>query len=140
VLEFLALEMVMANTDGYWTRASDYNIYEDAGGKFHIIPHDFNEGLGGDTHGFGGFSPRAGPELDPLTGLSDTTKPLRTRLLAIPSLRARYLGYVREIADKWLDWKWMGPLAARYQALIAADIKTDTRKLYSIEEFEQGLS
>jgi hypothetical protein len=139
-LKFLALEMAMANTDGYWTRASDYNLYEDPKGQFHIIPHDFNEGLGGDTHGFGGFSPRAGPELDPLTGLSDTTKPLRTKLLAIPSLRARYLGYVREIADKWLDWKWMGPVAARYQALIAADIKTDTRKLYTLEEFEHGLT
>ena len=42
---------------------------------------------------------------DSLVGLDDTSKPLRSKLLAVPALRARYLGYVREIADKWLDWR-----------------------------------
>ncbi|MFT3685225.1 MAG: CotH kinase family protein [Phycisphaerales bacterium] len=42
-LKFLALDVVLANGDGYWTRASDYSIYKDAAGVFHIVPHDMNE-------------------------------------------------------------------------------------------------
>jgi hypothetical protein len=42
-LKFLALDVVLANSDGYWTRASDYNLFRDKEGKFHLIPHDMNE-------------------------------------------------------------------------------------------------
>ena len=63
-------------------------------------------------------------------------KPFRSQLLAVPALRARYLRYVRDIADRWLDWKRLGPIAARYQALIAADVEADTRKLYSFDQFD----
>jgi hypothetical protein len=81
---------------------------------------------------FGG----GGPDLDPLVGLNDTTKPLRSKLLAVPALRERYLGYVRDIATKHLDWKTLVPRVQQYQALIAGDVKADTRKLYSFEAFQ----
>jgi spore coat protein CotH len=181
-LRFLALEKTLINNDGYWARASDYNLYRDVTGKFHIIPHDANEtlqpadgmammGAGGGPRGQGqgpggggfpgpppgGFGPPRGegqgqrPEgmppmpagnvkLDPFSGLDDKEKPLISRLLAVPALRARYAGYVKEIATDWLDWQKLGPLATRYQALIAADVKADTRKLDSLEAFEQGLA
>ena len=45
---------------------------------------------------------------------------------------------MRDIAEKWLDWKTLGPRVAQYQALIAADVKADTRKLYSTEAFTTG--
>jgi len=194
VLRFLAVEVALVNSDGYWARASDYSIYQDEKGKFHVIPHDQNEGLadeGGGRGGPRGFGPggpppgmgpggpppggppgpppgagqdgprrggppdvmvfapggpgdgrgrgmfgRANAELDPLIGLDDATKPLRSKLLAVPALRQRYVGYVREIAQKWLDWNTLGPRVAKYQALIAEDVKTDTRKLYSADAFK----
>jgi len=169
-LKFLAVEIALANTDGYWTRASDYNIYLDGQGRVHVLPHDMNEGLeeegggpggpgrgrGGPPGGPGGFQlppgiqlppgfqfpttfGQAGSELDPLIGLDDVTKPLRSKLLAVPALRTRYLGYVREIADKWLDWRTLEPMIRQYQSVIAADIKADTRKLYSTEQFTAGV-
>jgi hypothetical protein len=168
-LRFLALEIAFANTDGYWTRASDYNIYLDERGKIHILPHDMNEGFeeervpggpppgapaaaGGAAAGRGAppglpglppFPPtfgRAQVDLDPLIGMDDANKPLRSRLLAVPKLRARYLAYVREIAEKWLDWKTIEPIARRYQTVIAAEVKADTRKLYSTERFQADLA
>ena len=83
----------------------------------------------------GGMFGRANAELDPMIGLDDTSKPLRSKLLAVPALRQRYQKYVREIAEKWLDWNTLGPRVARYQSLIAEDVKVDTRKLYSVEAF-----
>jgi hypothetical protein len=175
VLRFLALDVALVNSDGYWTRASDYNIYQDPGGRFHVIPHDMNEalaeggggfrgrgarpgpagfppappdggppGVGGSPQGFpGGGLPgggRAGAELDPLVGLDDASKPLRSRLLAVPGLRARYLGYVRDIAEKWLDWSKIEPIVRERQALIAEEVELDTRKLYSTEAFTSDVS
>jgi spore coat protein CotH len=185
-LKFLAVEMALVNTDGYWTRASDYSIYQDERGRFHVIPHDMNEALlneggpggPGGPRGFGpggpppdsgrgfppdggpgrppdgfppppemgrrggrGFGPGGGgPDLDPLVGMDDPAKPLRSKLLAVPALRARYMGYIREIAEQSLDWKTLGPTLKDYQALIADDVKSDTRKLYSWDAFQSGFS
>jgi len=294
VLRFLALENALINNDGYWVRTSDYNIYQDAKGKFHILPHDMNETFarpgrpgfggvvfgpampiaaemfsqgdknsdkkltgeefvalagawfdkldkgiegkvtqeqftgpflvpapngapGGDAPVRGGFQPKtfAGPglfdvldrdkdgtltraemsdvfsnwfakwdaakagmlteekvraglteilpgpppfgrgrggrgpgggikvegvKLDPLVAANDPDKPLISKLLAVPALRTRYLGYVRDIADKWLDWKNLGPLAQQYQSMIAADVRADTRKLDSSDDFVKSLT
>jgi hypothetical protein len=138
VLRFLALDVALVNSDGYWTRASDYSIYQDPRGRFHVIPHDMNEGLaeGGNGRGFGG---RVSATLDPLVGLDDPGKPLRSKLLAVPALRAKYLGYVRDIAERWLDWAVIGPMVEEYQTLIAADVEIDTKKLYSTEQFAAGV-
>ena len=169
-LKFLALDNTLVNNDGYWVRASDYNIYLDTGGRFHIVPHDTNEtfasgggrggaggmngpmpgGRGGDVFGRpggpGGPGGRGGrgmmggdATLDPLVGLNDASKPLRSKLLAVPALRAKYLAYTKEIATKWLDWKTLGPLVTKHHALIAADVKSDTRKLDSNESFDAGV-
>lgn len=160
VLRFLALEVALVNGDGYWTRASDYSIYQDEQGRFHVIPHDVNEammaegggggpgGFGGGRGGFGGggrfdgggggFGGGGGPELDPLTGINDSTKPLRSRLLAVPELQERYLGYVSEIAETWLDWEEISPLLEGYRELIRADVERDTRKLYTTAAFDEG--
>lgn len=176
-VEFLAVEIALVNSDGFWTRASDYSLYEDEKGVVHILPHDVNEGLGAEEGppgggrrggrpggpppdmgggfpfppppgaGPGGFGGRGfgrgpmggGTDLDPIVGLDDQSKPLRSKLLAVPALRAKYLAHVRDIADKWLDWNRLGPLASKYHTLIAEDVHIDTRKLYTNEGFDAGL-
>jgi hypothetical protein len=142
-LRFMAVEVALVNTDGYWTRASDYNLYRDPAGRFHVIPHDVNEGLGGGGGGggFGGGFGNRGPNLDPLVAATDPSKPLYSKLLAVPALRQKYLGYVREIAEKWLDWNTtLLPIAKAGHDLIAADVKIDTRKLYDNAGFAAGVS
>lgn len=62
-LWFLALDVALVNSDGYWTRASDYSIYLDPKGVFHLIPHDMNEAFR-DEEGPGrrpGMRPGGGP-------------------------------------------------------------------------------
>ncbi len=174
VLRFLALENVLANSDGYWTRASDYMIYLHPDGKFRILPYDYNETLleeeqgpggggrggpprrnmdasgagnmadgmqppvdrqGGPPPGGGGGHDEGGVTLDPLGSADRDDRPLASRLLAVPELRTRYLQYVYEIADTWLDPEVLGPMIGRYDQLIDADIWEDTRKLSSYEEY-----
>ena len=48
--------------------------------------------------------------------------------------------YVRDVAEKWLDWKKLEPIVKARQALIAEDVKTDPRKLYSTEAFAADIS
>ncbi len=197
VLRFLALENALINNDGYWVRTSDYDLYEDPKGRFHVIPSDFNEtfarpggpgfggppgmrgmrgfrgGMGGGVAGpelqdvpagggLGGApapsgvaptpfrrqgNPRGpsaagvrGLELDPLIAASDDSKPLISKLLAVPEWRARYVGYVREIAEKWLDWDKLGPIASKAHDLIAPEVARDTRKLDSTDAFQASLT
>ena len=136
-LKFLAIEMALVNSDGYWSRASDYNLYRGPDGRFHIIPHDVNEGLGG--QGGGGFG-GGGARLDPLAAVNDPGKPLYSKLLAVPALRQKYLGYVRDIATKWLDWNAVYPMLKSAHDLIGPEVRLDTRKLYDVEGFEAGIA
>ncbi|HVJ68060.1 MAG TPA: CotH kinase family protein [Caulifigura sp.] len=251
-LWFLALECALINNDGYWTRASDYCMYLDGDGKFHIIPHDANEtlstamggppggmrgrgpggfggpggpggpgGFGPPGGGFGGppgFGPppeggpgpgseaqpprgerppqdrdgdrprpdgdrgprpgdQAGPggegrreedrgnfrfgpggfggpggpgfggpgggvgvKLDPLVGLEDASKPLRSKLLKVPALKERYLQMVKTIATESLDWKNLGPKVDAYAKLIEPEVAADTRKLSTPAAFQQAVA
>ena len=178
VLWFLALDNVLVNGDGYWTRASDYSLYRDPKGMFHVIPSDMNETFGpammfGPGPGFGprrgsggrpggggpggggpggggpgggpgmGRGPGSGPpsgDLDPLIGLDNQRTPLRSRLLAVPALKARYLSHVRTLAERWLDWETLGPIVERYRVLIEPVVEADTRKLSSLESFQKAVS
>lgn len=225
-LWFLALDVALINCDGYWIRASDYSIYLDETGKFHLIPHDMNEafrppggpgmggpggmmrmtpgqvlpepvqqmlqltdkqkkdlaalqkeadaelekiftteqraqwkmmksgggmaggppgmgrppgqggpGMGGPPGMGGGIGRVNGVELDPLVGLNDASKPLRSKLLAVPALKEKYLQNIRTIAEKSLDWKALEPIVTQYRNLIKNEVEVDTHKLESFEEF-----
>jgi spore coat protein CotH len=81
-----------------------------------------------------------GVKLDPLVAAKDETKPLISKLLAVPALRERYLAYVRDIAEKHLAWQKLGPRAERYHKLIADYVKADTRKLDTNEAFDKSLT
>lgn len=226
VLWFLAMDIALINNDGYWIRSSDYTLFLDDKGIFHLVPHDMNEafrpmmgppgmggfgmprpgdiippfiadilelspdqktkldsmqkevdrkldalfteaqrnqwrqlrqrggppgpgGPGGPPGGgpgaqpvLGGFRLPMGPmgggggiNVDPLMGLDDPRKPLRSKLLTVPALRQRYLQHVATIAREWLDWKNLGPRVARWRDLVAREIEADTRKLSTSEEF-----
>lgn len=180
-LWFLAVDNALSNSDGYWTRASDYNIYQDPDGKFHMLPHDMNEafrlarrrgggpggppppprGARGGQRPPGGEPPRGdarqggppplkprggggggtgrggGPTLDPLVGLDDPGKPLRSRLLQHPDLQRQYLENVRTIAE-WLQWDNLGPQVRGIRELIEDDVAADTRMLTTLEAFQRA--
>ncbi len=137
LLWFLALDNGLMNSDGYWVRASDYSIYLDKDDKFHIIPHDMNEAFrGAGGPGMRRDSESDSPvELDPLVGLDDDSKPLRSKVLAVPKYREQYLRNIHELAEKSLAWEAFGPVVAQATAVIDEAVKAETRKLGSYDAF-----
>ena len=134
VLRYLALDVALANQDGYWKDGSDFNVHLATNGRFSILFHDVNEGFRSS-----GRTGVPGAQPDPLITLDDTNKALRHKLLAVPSLRDRYLAYIGDIAEKWLDWNRLGPIVEAYRNLIADDIARDTRKHGGAEDFLLGI-
>jgi spore coat protein CotH len=198
-LWFLANDIATVNSDGYWTRASDYNVYLDPNGKFHLYPYDMNEafiaghgppgggrggrrgppgegpppgqpapgdgkrgdeaprgdrppegeraqefrrpfGPGGPGGPGGPRGPGGGPELDPLIGLDDQSKPLRSRLLAVPKYREQYLQNIRSIAEFGMAPEFIEPMIDEFVGLIKDEVQADTKKLSTVEAFEKAVA
>lgn len=134
-LKFLALDNVMSSGDGFFSRTADYSLYLDPSGRFHFTFHDANEmfSAGGGRGGPGGGG--GGASLNPLISQNDANKPIISKVLAVPALRAKYVGFVKEIAQKSLDWNSLGRVVKQYRDLIAADVERETHKLFSTEAF-----
>lgn len=130
-LRFLAIDMALVNNDGYWNDGCDFNIYSSKNGRLCVTPHDANEGFRGGRDG------SSGP--DPLIELNNPLKALRSKLLADPECRRRYLVYVGDIAEKWLDWDRLGPIISQLESLIQDEVAIDTRKHDTAKSFHQGI-
>lgn len=74
--------------------------------------------------------------LDPLIGLDNPDRPLRSRLLQVPELRRRYLRYVAQIAREDLDWNQLGAIVSEVRTRIEPLVQLDSRKLSSFADFQ----
>ena len=75
----------------------------------------------------------------PLEFENSRERPLISKLLSAPSLKARYLAHVKTILDESLDWKILGPVVEGYRSVLGNEIAKDTTKLYPTEAYEQGV-
>ena len=133
----LALECVFQD-EGYFTRGSDYNLYLDPAGRFHLLQHDGNEVMS-IPGGPGMPSGMRGPEMEPFYNADNPERPLMFKLFQVPELKARYRHHLKTITEEWITWDKIGPLVDEYAALIRDEVKKDVRKHSSLEAFEKGL-
>ena len=134
-LWLIALENVFIDSDGYISRGSDYELYKDPNGRFHLIPYDNNETFRFVGGGGPNMWPDNNPMLSPVAQEDNERLPVISRLLSIPHLRARYLAHVWTIVSEWLDWDVLAPIIEEYQSLIDVEVKADDKKLYSYDGF-----
>lgn len=139
-LWFIALENVFIDSDGYISRGSDYYLYQEPQGRFHLITHDNNETFRYAGGGGPNRWPSSDPMLSPVGHEDNSSLPVISRLLALPHLRVRYLAHVRTIVDQWLDWTVLAPIIKEYESLIAEEVRADDKKLYSYEDFLGSLA
>lgn len=141
-LWYLALENLFIDNDGYWVRASDFNIYVDSNGRIYPILRDANEtfrqpggpGFRQDNSHSGRFG------ISPYHGKDDQNKILAHILFGDESLRARYAAHYRTLANEWLIWENLKPIVDDYHNLIAPIVKTDVSKLYGYEAFKSSIA
>ena len=133
----LALECVFQD-EGYFTRGSDYNLYLDPDGRFHLLQHDGNEVMN-IPGGPGMPSGLRGPKLEPFYNADNPDRPLMYKLFQVPHFKARYRHHLKTITQEWITWDKVGPLVESYAALIRDEVKKDVRKHSSYEAFEKGL-
>ena len=133
----LALECVFQD-EGYFTRGSDYNLYLDPDGRFHLLQHDGNEVMS-IPGGPGMPSGLKGPKLEPFYNADNEDRPLMFKMFQVPHLKARYRHHLKTITEEWISWDKIGPIVNQYADLIREEIKKDVRKHSSYEAFEKGL-
>ncbi|MBN2492258.1 MAG: CotH kinase family protein [Planctomycetes bacterium] len=137
-LWYLALLNVFCNLDSYLGSGDNYYLYQDqAAGLFQIYPWDLNESLG--VHNLG-LTVTQLEQLSPVHEEANPTRPLMARLMGVPAWRQLYLAHLRTVLAESFQWAAVGPLVARYQDLIRADVLADTKKLYSDAQFTQAVT
>ena len=117
MLWFLAVDNVLIDSDGYFSRASDYTLVSRHALQpvLHVLarqqrdpagsPEGPGPGVPGGPGGPGGWrpggpgGPGGGGQMDPLSQVGSSNRPLFTALLANPHWKARYLAHVRTIAE-----------------------------------------
>ncbi len=137
-LWFLALEFAILDGDGYFSRGSDYLLYQDANGRFRPVAYDSNEILARTSGRGGGGARPPTVESTPLELADRDGRPL-ARLLTVPTWRARYLAHVRTLALEGFDWTTLGPFVEQQRAMIDFEVQIDDKALYGYERFEESL-
>jgi len=66
--------------------------------------------------------------------------PLRSKILAVPAYRQKYLQYVRTIAEFKMKSETIGPVIQQYRNLLLEDMKVDTRSATSFDAFNSMTS
>jgi len=132
-LWYLAVENLFVDEDGYRFKGGDYYLYwEIETGQLHLIQNDGNEVMGA--------SAVLGAESwGPFEGETDQSRPLISRLLAIPALRVRYAEIMKTLVDQVMDPAKVEPLIEQYRTLIRDDVMNDDKKLYSNAAFESSI-
>ncbi len=124
-----AFEIIFEDDDGYVNkRGSDYGLYyEPETGRIHLMQYDGNESMS--TANWSIFY-RA----------DDSSVPVMYRLLSIPKYRQRYLAHVRTILNDYFTEDLLNAKIDAYRALIEGEVAADTKKLYTTQAFQSGIT
>jgi hypothetical protein len=125
-----AFEIVFADEDGYVSKGGgDYYLYyEPETGQIHLIQFDGNECMNQTT-------------LELFYRVTDTSVPIMYRLVGnVPQYRQRFLAHVRTIMDLYLTKEYFAAKLDAYQALIDQEVRDDTKKLFTYQQFTSGIA
>jgi hypothetical protein len=139
-LWFLALDLVFQDDDGYHSRASDYELFLDKNGIFHPLTRDNNEAFRAAGGGPGARNAAVQSAMvAPLADAERADRPVTRALLSVPEWRARYLSFVRLLANKELRWSKLEPEISRLHSMIDSIVQADSRKLESYDAFTKSI-
>ncbi len=125
-LWFLATEIAFADDDGYVFKGGmDYYLYwEPETGRIVPLEYDGNTILEPMNANWGAFYNQ-----------NDTRYPLLNRLLAVPTIRQRYLAHLRTIMQDALGQTEIDGQIDAYFDMIDPYVAADTKKIYTYQAF-----
>ncbi|MFN0213088.1 MAG: CotH kinase family protein [Saprospiraceae bacterium] len=125
-LWFLASEIAFSDDDSYVFKGRmDYYLYWDPETQ-RITPLEFdgNSVMKSNATNWGVFY-----------NATKVNYPLLNRLLAVPSIRQRYLAHFRTLVADEMNTASFNALIDQYDALIKAGVQADTKKLYTYAQY-----
>lgn len=136
-LRYLAANSVMPAVDSYIGNVAHnyYLVFDAFHARFALVPWDLNASFGGNNW----LTVQQKVQLDPYYTPSGRARPLLTRMLQVPTYKARYLAHIRAVLDLAYDWNSLGPRVAQLQRLVETDLIADTKKLYTMQLFRDNV-
>lgn len=125
-LWFLASEIAFSDDDGYVFKGKmDYYLYWDPETE-RLTPLEFdgNSVMKNNAVNWGAFY-----------NATKVNYPLLNRLLAVPSIRQRYLAHFRTLINEEMNTTEFNALIDQYDALINAEVQADPKKLYTYSQY-----
>lgn len=130
-LWFLASEIAFSDDDGYAYKGKmDYYLYFDAETQ-RMTPQEFD----GNS-----VMKNNAANWSPFYHADNANYPLLNRMLAVPSLRQRYLAHMRTLINEKMQSATFNALLAGYSAMIDAEVQADPKKLYTYAAFNSELT
>ncbi|MBI5326390.1 MAG: PKD domain-containing protein, partial [Ignavibacteriae bacterium] len=137
-LWYIAFCNILSSLDSYIGTGHNYFFYNHpVDDRFNTIPWDLNEVLGV-------FMMQLTiPQLESLDiyfGEMHSYRPLITRLLSVPDWRKRYIAHYRTILVEVMNDNYWRKKIQFFQGLIRQALEADTRKLYTMSQFDQNVT
>lgn len=130
-LWFLASEIAFSDDDSYVHKGKmDYYLYYDAETGW-MVPQEFD--------GNSVMKVNAA-NWSPFYHADNANYPLLNRMLAVPSMRQRYLAHLRTIITEKMQSASFNALLSGYSTLIDAEVQADPKKLYTYAAFQTELT
>ena len=137
VLWFHSTASIIYWLDSYIGRyVHNFYLYTDEfHGRMSAMPWDTNGVFGGYTDG-----QRSPTTLTPWYHETNVNRPLFSKLMQVPKWRERYLSHIRTILEQEYRWDVIGPKIAACQNLIRAEMQKDPHRLYTMQQFADGVT
>ncbi len=123
----VVLENLITDDDSYVNKGCDFLTYTDPiDGRMHLLQRDANET----------FSQTS---WSPTLNFTSSSRPLLSRVLAVPELRQRYMAHYRT-ASADLSWDYFGPIFNDLRAMIEPHVQADPKRIYSYAAFQNNFT
>lgn len=133
----IAYDILVVNLDAPINMAQNYYIFEDAAGRFNIIPWDLNEIFGAFNNVVGG-----GPlnlyqmqTLDPFFNISNANYPIINKVLNNSRRKKIFIAHTKTMLEEIFSNGWYLERALEIQSIIDVAVQNDPNKLYTYEQF-----
>ena len=133
---------LLINLDSYLgTFAQNYYLLEDRNGRFNAIVWDLNMAFGSFTMAAsGGLNTSQMQQLIPTDGSTNASRPLISKLLAIPEYKRRFLAHYRTMLKNEFTSGSYLTRANALMSLIDSSVQADNGKFYTYTNFHNSLT